>query len=233
VGKVTTGIDAQDVSISFLATSPLSVGFYHMPHLSVQKGLIRVSVGDAQHYLFLLSIDLVQFHRGRFWHLRGSVVRHFVGSKIAWYANSCLTRTLFFGLLWWSCKLFEHHRKESGLVAVQGFPHLCLWRSCTVPSASILSRMRAIINLFGGSVLNSRQYCLCTSHTFSNFEYHFNIITRCSNDSRSAAIFWLACHSIRWLWRSCDLQHHLREYRNTHYTIYFGSTLKTFVDNIY
>jgi hypothetical protein len=39
---------------------------------------------DTQHYFFVLSIDLVGFHRGNFSRLCGSVVvRHLVGSNMA------------------------------------------------------------------------------------------------------------------------------------------------------
>jgi hypothetical protein len=82
-----------------------------------KRGLKQVRVGDTQHYLLVLSIDLIGFHRGNFWHLNGSVVvRHLVESKMA---NSCLTCTLFCGLLWWSCKNCSNTTaEEAGRVAL-------------------------------------------------------------------------------------------------------------------
>jgi hypothetical protein len=54
--------------------------------------------------------------------------------------------------------------------------------------AKILLRMREIVNRVGCSVANSRSHYHCTSHTFSNFQYYFKIILRCSKYNRSVTI---------------------------------------------
>jgi hypothetical protein len=43
----------------------------------------------------------------------------FYNSLYTWSANSRITRTLFCGLLWWSCKQIQHHSRMSGLAHVQ------------------------------------------------------------------------------------------------------------------
>jgi hypothetical protein len=73
--------------------------------------------------------------------------------------------------------------EEEGLITVQGIPDLSLCTPCIVLSSSNLIQMRAIVNHVGGSIANSCHHCLCTSHTFSNFQYHFKIILCCLNDN--------------------------------------------------
>jgi hypothetical protein len=67
---------------------------------------------------------------------------------------------------------------------------LRLWPS-EMWSASKLSQMHAIVNCVGAPTANSCHRYLCTSHIFSNFQYHFKIIWYYSNDKQFTAIFFV------------------------------------------
>jgi hypothetical protein len=137
-----------------------------------------------------------------------------------WTRTHSLVWTVIQGFNWEICgdcvNCSNTTAKDAGL-AMQGLPDLCLCTPCTVPSSSSLLRMPAIVSHVGGSTANSRLHCLCMLHTFSNSQYCFKIILRCSNDNHSAKLscvvqmttilppfLWLPCHSIRWLWHSYD-----------------------------
>jgi hypothetical protein len=190
--------------------SPVFVVSYDIPHPSGTPTsqspweLNQVPIWHTQHYLSVLSIDLEGFQWGSFWHLDSSVVVcHSVETKMAhshwadkWHvkwmsktctlecANSCLTGTLFHGLQGNRVNCSNTIAEEARLVAVQDLPDLCVAH----PSASNLSWMHAILNRVGGSPANSCRYCLCTLHTFSDFQYHFKIILHCSYDNHSTSI---------------------------------------------
>lgn len=83
-----TGIAIHD--LQFLPVTKVLVVFYHKSCpsgaqiIKSRGGLSQVSVGDNEHYRFVLSTDLEVFHRGSFWRLSGSVVmRHLVERKMA------------------------------------------------------------------------------------------------------------------------------------------------------
>jgi hypothetical protein len=160
MAKVSTWKAAHDVSISSRNVSSVS-GFvrfttsFRDPH---RWKSMRVESGERGAYstLFLrLFIDLVRFHQGSFWRLGGSVVvRHLVKSKMAPSLSAHCCADFCVDHVNYSNSITE----EAGLVAVQGLPDLCLCTSCTVPSVSNLSGMRAIVNSVGASIANTRRH---------------------------------------------------------------------------
>ena len=98
------------------------------------------------------------------------------------------------------------------LVDVWGLPDLPLWTSQTI-QVSNLSRMRAIVNRVGRSVLYSRLHYRWTSTTFSVLQ-HFKIAFLCSNDNLGS-ILMLLIHLSR-INDVCE-SHMFTEHHITHY----------------
>jgi hypothetical protein len=116
-------------------------------------------------------------------------------------ANSCFLRTSSYGFSGDRGKCCNTTSKEAGLVSLCGFPDHFLCTPCIVPSDSKLSKMRLLF-VMRVSAASSRRRNLRTSHTFSNFEYHFKSILLCSNVKRSDVLFyWL--NPVRRCWCSC------------------------------
>jgi hypothetical protein len=63
----------QHSTFQFISVSPVSAVFCDIPHSAgtptskSQGGINQVSMGTTEHYLFVVSIDLVGFHRGNLW----------------------------------------------------------------------------------------------------------------------------------------------------------------------
>ena len=77
---------------------------------------------------------------------------------------------------------------SSSSADVRDLPECCLHMSCTVPSASNLSRILEIVSRVGDSVANSLLHLFCTSNIISDCQYHFKINLCCSKAKRACAI---------------------------------------------
>jgi hypothetical protein len=76
----------------------------------------------------------------------------------------------------------------SPLVDERGLPDRYLYTSCTVPLSQIYHEFLKLLRRAGGPDANSGLHCLCISHSFSNFHYHFKINLRFWNAKRFSAI---------------------------------------------
>jgi hypothetical protein len=155
-------------------------------------------MGDTQHNLFVLSIKLVGFHRGSFWHLSGSVVVHHpVESKMAhsyianewqvkWMSRACWGRR---GGTYWCARhlrslLVHVIHCTIGLKCVKN-AHSCqsCWRFCC---KFVLPPSLYFTNIFKFPVPLQNHLALLE---WQLFRHHF---------------LRLSCHAVKWLWQSCD-----------------------------
>jgi hypothetical protein len=79
----------------------------------------------------------------------------------------------------------------SPLVDERGLPDRCLYTSCKARSVANLLQILEIVNRVWGSVANSRFHRLRTSHTLSDFQYHFKIIICVARKEREHPPFWI------------------------------------------
>jgi hypothetical protein len=85
----------------------------------------------------------------------------------------------------------------------------------------------------GGWVPNSWSHYVCTLQTFFNFPVSLqNYLALLKRQPFQRHFLWLYCHSIRWLWHSCDYHQSLREYCTTRHTLHFDSTLKISINKL-
>jgi hypothetical protein len=183
--RVSTGIWAHDVSSSFRNVSRVGVfvqytTFFIDSHMWRSGGGVNSGEhGDTEHYLFVLSIDPVQFDPGSFWHLGGSVVvRHLVENKMAYSFRGDLVNST------------NSTAEEAGLVAVQGLQGYCLGAPCI-----ILIVLEVPLQNHAATVFIFRT----DFETSVPLQIYLPLLER-----QLAPPFSLSCHSIRWLWHSCD-----------------------------
>jgi hypothetical protein len=87
-----------------------------------------------------------------------------------WSANSYLMYVLFAVCVNSSFTIAEEMR----LVTMCKVSHIFV-SAHHIPLSSDCHECMQLLIVFEGSITNSHQDCLCTSHTFSDFQYHFRI----------------------------------------------------------
>ena len=118
-------------------------------------------------------------------------------------ANSCFLRTSSYGYSGDREKCCNTTPKEAGLVSLCGFQIISCAHLVSYLRTQNCHKCVQLLLVLRVSVANSRRRSVWISHTFSNFQYHFKSILRCSNVKRSdvGLFYWL--NPVRRCWCSC------------------------------